>query len=104
MWFSLLATGLGTRSYIEQALVHHRIHRANTSGWIASRADRQHSFWRELIRRPTDIDVMLDLFIREWNAAWIDVFLDTLAGNTALERKQAARFAKGLERRRARLG
>lgn len=79
-WVALLATAFRQRKYVEDILIEHRLHDANTSGWIASRQDLVRFSPGDSTREavPTDLDLLIDLCIKEWNLDWTDLFLDVV--------------------------
>ncbi|TPW26572.1 glycosyltransferase [Martelella alba] len=68
-WFGLIATALGKRATIEAPLVRHRIHDANTSGWLISEDEV-----RERVRPQSKsaFDQMLDLYLHTWPQERVD--------------------------------
>jgi glycosyltransferase involved in cell wall biosynthesis len=92
-WLALLATALGERHYIEQALVSHRIHGRNASGWIASRADRVGT-------RPggsnTETELLIDLCIKRKSLSWTHDFLRVIRRSNDLPPTLADAFEQHL--------
>jgi glycosyltransferase involved in cell wall biosynthesis len=60
-WVTLLATAFGQRRIIPDVLIDHRIHDANTSGWIPDADSREFTVSGD---GATDVDLLIDLVVK----------------------------------------
>jgi glycosyltransferase involved in cell wall biosynthesis len=73
-WVALLATAFGQRLNLDDILIDHRLHDANTSGWIPGDSAR---VFTEAGVPVDDVDLMIDLVVKRPRLrAWTQVFLD----------------------------
>jgi glycosyltransferase involved in cell wall biosynthesis len=73
-WVALLATAFGQRHNLDDVLIDHRLHDANTSGWIPDASSRA---FTEPGVPADDIDLLIDLVVKRPRLrAWTRVFLD----------------------------
>ena len=73
-WVALLATAFGQRRNLDAILIDHRLHDANTSGWIPDASSR---VFTEVDVPADDVDVLIDLVVkrprlRAWTRALLD--------------------------------
>jgi hypothetical protein len=74
LWIALLATAFDRRFYVDEVLVDHRLHERNTSGWVASNADR---VWIAADSPGvSDTELLIDLCLKRWNLAGHHSFLE----------------------------
>lgn len=77
-WVALVATAFHQRRYIDEPLIAHRLHDDNASGWIVS--DKEILRWKS---GDPDVNLLIDLCIRQWNLAWTDAFLGAVRAREA---------------------
>jgi len=61
VWVALLATAFGQRRILPDVLIDHRIHEANTSGWIPGPESRTFTSPHD---GSSDVDVLVDLLVK----------------------------------------
>jgi glycosyltransferase involved in cell wall biosynthesis len=73
-WVALLATAFGQRRNLDDILIDHRLHEANTSGWVPDDSSR---VFTEPGGGSTEVDLLIDLVVKPPRLrGWTQVFLD----------------------------
>lgn len=97
VWPALVSTLTGTRGYLDQVLVDHRLHGGNASGWLPSERDLRTLTREDLRAGPAPGEVMLDMLIADDRRARLDTLSAVLGSHTAA-RSTLDRFRSRLER------
>jgi glycosyltransferase involved in cell wall biosynthesis len=73
-WVALLATAFSQRRNLDDVLIDHRLHEANTSGWVPDDSSR---VFTEAGAPAGDVDLLIDLVVKPPRLrGWTQVFLD----------------------------
>ncbi len=104
-WVTLLATAFGQRRILPDVLIDHRIHEANTSGWVPDEDSREFTTADD---GATDVDLLIDLVVKPPRLRGITrTFLDVVhERGDAVDPDAARRLRRSLRlnRRRHREG
>ncbi len=60
-WVALLSTAFGQRRILDDVLIDHRLHEANTSGWIPTESSREFTSAGD---DSSDVDLLIDLVVK----------------------------------------
>jgi glycosyltransferase involved in cell wall biosynthesis len=75
-WVALLATAFDQRTYLSDPLVDHRLHGANTSGWLPDASSREFTVEGD---GASDSALLVDLVVKRRRVrAWTEDLLDVL--------------------------
>jgi glycosyltransferase involved in cell wall biosynthesis len=75
-WVALLATAFDQRRNLEDILIDHRLHDANTSGWVPDDSSR---VFTEAGVPTADMDLLIDLVVKPPRLrGWTQAFLDAV--------------------------
>jgi glycosyltransferase involved in cell wall biosynthesis len=100
-WVALLSTAFGQRRNLDDILIDHRLHDANTSGWIPDESARA---FTETGGTASDVDLLIDLVVKRPRLrAWTQVFLDAADDpGTRIDALAAQRLRRSLRTNRRR--
>jgi glycosyltransferase involved in cell wall biosynthesis len=92
-WIAFIGTAFGSRLVLRDRLVRHRLHGANTSGWIAQDADRvpDAPSFAETPDVPAEVSQMINVYLKEHSLGWTRPLLYALSGR--ITREQENRLA-----------
>jgi hypothetical protein len=100
-WVALLATAFGQRHNLDDILIDHRLHDANTSGWVPDDSSR---VFTEAGGRAHDVDLLIDLVVKPPRLrGWTRVLLDAAdERGERVDPDAAARLRRSLRTNRRR--
>jgi glycosyltransferase involved in cell wall biosynthesis len=80
-WVSFISTALGKRHILPERLVRHRLHGANTSGWLVDRSDMapQAPSFPEARDVPIAVSQMINVYLNERSLSWVQPLLRILS-------------------------